>query len=67
MVGEWDHFFLAMLRSLGIAKGRLFTPNEPQKKPLDDAVLLGEYLAQAKDGDWLDGGNRTTCVWQPIR
>jgi hypothetical protein len=41
-----DHFFLAMLRDLGIEKGKPFAPDEHHKKLLEDAALLGEEIAK---------------------
>ena len=45
-VEERDRFFLAMLRDLGIEKGKPFTPDDHQKTLLEDAALLGEELAK---------------------
>jgi hypothetical protein len=45
-VEERDRFFLAMLRDLGIEKGKPFKPDDRQKKLLEDAVLLGEEIAK---------------------
>jgi hypothetical protein len=48
-VHERDRFFLAMLKPLGIEKGKPFNPNEKQKKILEEAVLVGEAMAKAND------------------
>jgi hypothetical protein len=48
-VFERDRFFLAMLKPLGIEKGKAFKPNTRQKKLLTDAALVGEAMAKAND------------------
>lgn len=45
-VEERDRFFLAMLRDLGIEKGKPFTPDARRKKVLEDAALLGEEITR---------------------
>jgi hypothetical protein len=45
-VEERDRFFYAMLRDLGIEKGKPFKPDDRQKKVLEDAALLGEQIAK---------------------
>jgi hypothetical protein len=45
-VEERDRFFLAMLRDLGMAKGKPFKPDDRQKKLLEDAAFLGEQIAK---------------------
>jgi hypothetical protein len=45
-VEERDRFFLAMLRDLGIEKGKPFKPDDRQKRVLEDAALLGEEIAK---------------------
>src|SRR5262249_60089067 len=45
-VEERDRFFLAMLRDLGIEKGKPFAPDDHHKKLLADAALLGEMIAK---------------------
>ena len=50
-VAERDRFFLAMLKPLGIEKGKPFNPTEEQKKILTEAVLVGEAMAKANDFD----------------
>src|SRR5262245_48433104 len=45
-VEERDRFFLAMLRDLGIEKGKPFAPDDHHKKLLEDAALLGEMIAK---------------------
>src|SRR5262249_26240593 len=46
-VEERDRFFTAMLRDLGIEKGKPFAPNDQRKKLLEDAALLGEEMSRA--------------------
>jgi hypothetical protein len=47
LVDERDRFYLAMLRQLGIEKGRPFTPGERLTAILTQASATGELLAQA--------------------
>ena len=46
-----DIFFHAMLRPLGLAKGKPFTPDARQTKILTDAALVGEAMAKANSAD----------------
>jgi len=46
-----DIFFHAMLRPLGIEKGKPFKPDQRQTKILTDAVLVGEAMAKANSAD----------------
>lgn len=48
-IHERDRFMLAMLKPLGIEKGKSFNPNERQKKILEEASLVGEAMAKAND------------------
>ena len=48
-VQERDRFFMAMLKPLGLEKGKPFTPNEHQTKLLTEAALVGEAMAKAND------------------
>ncbi|QQL46086.1 DUF1254 domain-containing protein [Sulfuriroseicoccus oceanibius] len=48
-VFERDRLFLAMLKPLGIEKGKPFTPNDRQTKILTEAALVGEAMAKAND------------------
>lgn len=48
-VFERDRFFMAMLRPLGIEKGRAFEPDERQTKILTEAAFVGEAMAKAND------------------
>jgi len=48
-VDERDRFFHAMLKPLGIEKGKPFKPTERQKKILTEAALVGEAMAKAND------------------
>ncbi len=46
-VEDRDRFFVAMLKPLGIEKGKPFNPDERQKKILTEAALVGEAMAKA--------------------
>lgn len=48
-VHERDRFFMAMLKPLGIEKGKPFKPNERQRKILEEGTLVGEAMAKAND------------------
>ena len=62
-----DVLFHAMLKSLGLEKGKPFRPDARQTNILTDAALVGEAMAKAasaylsayedKAGEWLDGGS----------
>jgi hypothetical protein len=46
-----DRFFMAMLKPLGIEKGKPFQPNQWQKKILIESALVGETMAKANSFD----------------
>jgi hypothetical protein len=46
-----DIFFHAMLRPLGLEKGKSFKPDARQAKILTDAALVGEAMAKANSAD----------------
>ncbi len=48
-VHERDRFFMAMLKPLGIEKGKPFNPTKKQKEILTEATLVGEAMAKATD------------------
>lgn len=48
-VAERDRFFMAMLKPLGIEKGKSFKPDERQTMLLTEAALVGEAMAKAND------------------
>jgi hypothetical protein len=50
-VEDRDRFFAAMLKPLGIEKGKPFKPDEHQKKILTEAAFVGEAMAKANDFD----------------
>ena len=50
-VAERDRLFMAMLKPLGIEKGKPFQPDERQTKILTEAALIGEAMAKANDFD----------------
>jgi hypothetical protein len=45
-VQEHDRFLMAMLKPLGIEKGRPFQPDARQTKILEDAAVLGDAMAR---------------------
>ncbi len=47
-VEDRDRFYYAMLRDLGIEKGRPFAPSPEQRQLLEDAALLGEHIQRVK-------------------
>lgn len=47
VVQAHDRVMMAMLKPLGIEKGKPFTPNERQTKILTEAALVGEAMAKA--------------------
>ncbi len=49
VVAERDRFFMAMLKRVGIEKGKPFNPDPRQKKLLEEAALVGEAMAKAND------------------
>jgi hypothetical protein len=48
-VAERDRFFMAMLKPLGIEKGKPFNPDKRQTAILTEAALVGEAMAKAND------------------
>ena len=53
-----DIFFHAMLRPLGLEKGKPFKPDARQTKILTDAALVGEAMAKANSADRRFAGGR---------
>jgi hypothetical protein len=49
VVAERDRFFMAMLRRIGIEKGKPFRPTPEQRKLLEEAAFVGEAMAKAAD------------------
>lgn len=45
-VDERDRFFMAMLKPLGIEKGKPFNPDDRQKRILEEGALLGHAMSQ---------------------
>ena len=45
-VEERDRFFMAMLKPLGIEKGKAFAPDERQRGILEEAARVGHAMAQ---------------------
>ena len=60
-----DIFFHAMLRPLGLEKGRPFKPDARQTKILTDAALVGEAMAKANSADrrFASGKYRSDAHW----
>ena len=48
-VREVDRYFMAMLKPLGIEKGKPFDPDPRQQQILTDALVVGEAMAKAND------------------
>lgn len=48
-VREVDRYFWAMLKKLGIEKGKPFKPDARQKKMLTEALRVGEAMVKAND------------------
>jgi hypothetical protein len=48
-VHERDRLFMAMLKPLGIEKGKPFEPDERQARLLTEGALVGEAMAKAND------------------
>jgi hypothetical protein len=53
-----DIFFHAMLRPLGLERGKPFEPDARQTKILTDAALVGEAMAKANSADRRFAGGR---------
>jgi hypothetical protein len=49
VVAERDRFFMAMLKRVGIEKGKPFNPDPRQKKLLEEAAFVGESMAKSND------------------
>lgn len=59
-----DTFFHAMLRPLGLAKGKPFQPDARQTKILAEAALVGEAMAKANSADRrFNAKYRTDAHW----
>jgi len=60
-----DIFFHAMLRPLGLEKGKPFKPDARQAKILTDAALVGEAMAKANSADrrFKDDKYRSDAHW----
>ena len=48
-IQERDRFMLAMLKPLGVQKGKPFNPDKRQEKILTEAAFVGEAMAKAND------------------
>jgi hypothetical protein len=49
VVAERDRLYMALLRRVGIEKGKPFKPDARQKKLLEEAAFVGEAMAKAND------------------
>lgn len=60
-----DIYFHAMLRPLGLGKGKPFKPDTRQTKILTEAALVGEAMAKAISADrrFADGKFRSDAHW----
>jgi hypothetical protein len=60
-----DVFFQAMLRPLGLEKGKPFEPDARQTKILTEAALVGEAMAKANSADrrFAEGRYRPDAHW----
>ena len=67
-VEDRDRFFAAMLKPLGIEKGRPFKPDERQERILTDAAIVGEAMAKANDFSKRFAGARyrTDTRWEYV-
>ena len=50
-VQERDRYFMAMLKPLGVEKGRLFVPDARQSRALTDGAYIGQKIAIANSFD----------------
>lgn len=57
-VADRDLFFMAMLKPLGIEKGRPFRPDARQRAILTEAAFVGEQMAKANSFDKRFPGSR---------
>lgn len=57
-VDDRDRFFVAMLRPLGIERGKEFAPDERQRLLLTEAAQVGELMAKANSFDKRFPGSR---------
>ena len=65
-VEDRDRFFCAMLRDLGIEKGRPFAPSPEQRQIVEDAALLGEHITRVivYEKRFIGYHYRTDARWQ---
>lgn len=57
-VDDRDRFFVAMLRQLGIERGRDFKPDQRQRRLLTEGAQVGELMAKANSFDKRFPGSR---------
>jgi hypothetical protein len=68
MIVERDGFFMAMLKPLGIEKGKPFRPDDRQKKLLTEAAFVGEQMAKTNSFDKRFPGSsyRPDARWESL-
>jgi hypothetical protein len=67
-VQDRDRFFMAMLKPLGIERGKPFNPDERQKRILSEAAAVGELMAKANafDKRFADSRYRPDAHWDYV-
>jgi hypothetical protein len=67
-VADRDRLFMAMLKPLGIEKGKPFQPEERQKKILIEGEFVGEAMAKALafDARLPDLRHRPDALWDYV-
>ena len=58
-VQEHDRFYMAMIKPLGIEKGKQFKPDDRQRKILEEAATMGDSMGRVM---LFDGHERFTCM-----
>jgi hypothetical protein len=58
-VQEHDRFYMAMLKPLGIEKGKPFQPDARQRKILEEATRIGDAMGRVM---LFDGPERFSCI-----
>ncbi|MFC1959680.1 DUF1254 domain-containing protein [Chloroflexota bacterium] len=68
VVEERDRFMMAMLKPLGIEKGKPFEPDNRQTKILEEAAFIGEAMAKANSFDkrFKDARYRPETQWDYV-
>ena len=58
-VQERDRFFMAMLKPLGIEKGKQFKPDARQRAILEDAARMGDAMGRVAALRWASNASAT--------